>query len=161
MKVINYQTFINKVFNIKLMKNKIFTIKEKSIILKIFLKLIYKFHITYKKILFLTKDTNYFHLFSFIKRNTKHLYLANDFWINGFLSNFSVFKHMYLYKKFLFNLKSKNDIHLIINLNKFFYKNEIIKSKILSIFLYKNNLNILDKIQINLFFLLIYEVLKI
>ena len=84
MKVINYQTFINKVFNIKLMKNKIFTIKEKSIILKIFLKLIYKFHITYKKILFLTKDTNYFHLFSFIKRNTKHLYLANDFWINGF-----------------------------------------------------------------------------
>ena len=148
MKVINYPTFINKVFYIKLMKNKIFTIKEKNIILKIFLKLIYKFHITYKKILLI--------IFIYF-----HLYLANDFWINGFLSNFSVFKHIYLYKKFLFNLKSKNDIYSIINLNNFFYKNEIIKSKILSIFLFKNNLNNLDKIQINLFFLLIYEVLKI
>lgn len=154
--------FNNKFFNIKIFKYNQFYLKQKVLILKIILKLVYKFHILNKKILFIL-NANIFYLF--LKKIKKHIFLINNFWVNGFFSNFKLFRYFSFYKKFSFNCSLKNNLHLIINLDNFF-KNEIIKSKILSIFFYKTkirqlyNLNSFNKIKLNLFFLLIYEIVK-
>ena len=154
--------------NVKFINSKIKIIKKIIFILKTFYKIIYKFHIHNKKILFLGINNKLFNFFKSLKKTTKHLYLSNYNWINGVFSNFLIFKYVCLYKKNLFGLKSKNNINLIVILNKLLFKNEIIQANFLLISFYKNNINnksyqfnSFKKVKLNLLFLLIYEILKL
>jgi hypothetical protein len=114
---------INKFLNIKLIKNKIYGKKQDKfnqmkLELKKNIKIIFKFFLINKKILFLgiyNKLNNF--ILNLIK-NTKHSYLTNGIWFKGITTNsYVIFKYLVLlknlsiYMKFLFNL---NKINLIV-----------------------------------------------
>ena len=111
----------NKLLSIKLIKNKFFKNKnyksfnQIKVELKKNLKIIFQFFLFNKKILFLNLNLrlNFFFL-NWIK-NTKHLYLTENYWFKGILTNYNMlFKHLILSKylnliiQFLFNLIKTN-----------------------------------------------------
>lgn len=116
----------NKLLSLKLLKNRAYNKKQNifnqiKLELKKQVKIIFKFFLCNKQILFLNilGKLNRFML-TFVK-NTKHCFLTNNMWFNGVLSNLSsIFKVLILLKnvkifiKFLFNLQ-KTDLIIIFN----------------------------------------------
>jgi ribosomal protein S2 len=118
----------NKVFSLKLIKNKAYqsriniNFNEIKLKLKKILKVIFKFFLANKKVLFLgvSRTLNSFVL-KLIK-NTKHTYVPNDVLFKGVLTNTNlVLKSLVLYKglgkftKPLFNLKLKPDLIVLMH----------------------------------------------
>lgn len=162
MKVFKNYFFVNKIYNLKLIKNKVLGTNKTVIFFRIFFKLIFKFHVINKRLLFLFKKDSVFSWFClFLKKGTKHLIFENIFWKKGFLSNFFLFKQIYMFKQFSINFRFKNDVNLIVNLNDFLLFNDLIKSRTLHISFSKSNFTSLNKYQNNLILLLIYQLLKI
>lgn len=160
----------HKFYFVKFLKNSVYNVQKKIIVLNIFLKLIYKFNNYNKKILFLANDSKFLNFFDFLKQKTNHLFLFTQSLIKGLFSNFLVFKYFYLQQNFLFNVKFKTDVNLIVMLllqnSKF--KSELLKSNVLFVTFNGDNanrqlfyqFNVLNKTNINLIFLLIYEILQ-
>jgi ribosomal protein S2 len=122
MKIIK-STKSNKVFNLKLIKNKVYQSKINTnfnaikLKLKKILKIIFKFFLANKRILFL--GVNHTLNSSILKliKNTRHAYVPNNVLFKGVLTNTNlVLKSLVLYKglgkftKPLFNLKLKPDL---------------------------------------------------
>jgi ribosomal protein S2 len=75
--------------------------------LKRALQIVYKYHISHKKILFIGIPKNFQKKFSNLLRNTKHITIPKSVWINGVLSNRSaIFRHLYLKRQK--NIEKKN-----------------------------------------------------
>ncbi len=167
MKSIHFLNYYSNFFNIKLGKNKTFYLKKTKSLLKLFLKLTYRFYLKDKTLLILTERKIPFYFLSFLVQKKKHLFLNPNFLVKGFFSNFFVLSHKFIYRKMLFGLKSRNDFHLCLNLDNFYLNSEIIKSKMMLISFCKTNFNscysynILHKVPRNLLFLLFYELLNI
>lgn len=142
----NFKT--NLLINVKLIKTKFFKINHYRFFnqlkfeLKKNLKIIFKFFLHKKKILFLgvgAKLNNF--IFNLIK-NTKHSFLNNNIWFNGILTNSNVvFKFLVMSQnlntiiKFLFNL---NRVNLIVLLNKNINIFELLHLKLPSVAFYYN-----------------------
>lgn len=138
MKILKKQK-LNKILSLKLIKNTIFNKKQNKfnqtkLELKKQVKIIFKFFLFNKQILFLNvlNKLNQFML-TFIK-NTKHCFLTNNTWFNGVLTNLSsIFKALILLKnvkifiKFLFNLQKTN---LIVIFNKKINVSELLNFKV-------------------------------
>lgn len=107
------------------------------------LNIIYKFSKNNYKILFLGVDKQYIGFLTFLKLKTSHTFIPTCLWLNGILSNRLIIKHSSLKKQFkcLIDLKLKHNFSLILMFNKFKYKNEIVKSNILSMTFLKNSIN--------------------
>lgn len=107
----------NKLLTIRLIKNKFFKNKKNKSFyqiklgLKKKLKIIFQFFSLNKKMLFLNLNLRLNFFFLNWVKNTKHLYLTENYWFKGILTNSNMlFKHLILSKylsliiKFLFNL---------------------------------------------------------
>ena len=143
----NFKT--NLLTNVKLIKIKFFKINHYKIFnhlkfeLKKNLKIIFKFFLYKKKILFLGvgRELNNF-VFNLIK-NTKHSFLNNSIWFNGILTNSNVvFKFLVMSQnlnkiiKFLFNL---NRVNLIVLLNQTINIFELLQLKIVNVAFFYNS----------------------
>ena len=107
----------NKLLTVRLIKNKFFKNKKNKLFnqikleLKKNLKIIFQFFSFNKKILFLNLNLRLNFFFLNWVKDTKHLYLTENYWFKGILTNFNMmFKYLILSKylsliiKFLFNL---------------------------------------------------------
>jgi ribosomal protein S2 len=75
--------------------------------LKRALQVIYKYHMSHKKILFIGIPQNFQKKFSKILKTTKHVAISQSIWINGILSNrYAIFRYLYLKRRK--NIKKKN-----------------------------------------------------
>lgn len=132
---------IKKFIVLKLIKNEItcFNDKKKVEILKLF-KVILKFYLNNKKILFIgvTKKVIYFFKFMSLFKNIA--YLSRNLWVKGLLTNSFVLKSLCFSKKrkslkLLFNFLP--DYDLIVNFDLLINNKEILKFKKPVINLYK------------------------
>jgi ribosomal protein S2 len=127
MKIIK-STKSNKVFSLKLIKNKAYqseintNFNEIKLKLKKILKVIFKFFLANKKILFLGVHHMLNGFILKLIKNTRHTYVPNNVLFKGVLTNTNlVLKSLVLYKglgkftKPLFNLKLKPDLILVMN----------------------------------------------
>ena len=144
-KIKNY----NKLLKLKLIQTKIYKknqiIKHSSIEniehrLKKSLQIIHKYNINKKKILFIINPSILTNIKTNILKKTKHLFITQNFWLNGKLTNKQQFykKNISQYKTK--KLKNKND--LIIILDKLTNNNiikESYKTKTPIIFLNNNS----------------------
>lgn len=118
-----------KVLSLKLIKNKIYNNKINNFaILKFQLKknfkILFKFYLSNKKILFLSNNKNFKLnnlIFKLIK-DTKHAYIPSPAIFRGILTNLNIiFKYLVLssnlnkFIKFLFNLKLKTNLIVMFN----------------------------------------------
>nr|AVR57508.1 ribosomal protein S2 [Entomoneis sp.] len=127
----------NKVLSLKLIKYKIYKPKfqnelnDTKLKLKMNLKIIFKYFLANKKILFVGIENKFNSFIYKLIKSTSHSYIPNSLWFKGVLTNSKiVFKYLVLSKnlnkfiKFLFNLKSKTNLILMFgekpsNLNEF------------------------------------------
>jgi ribosomal protein S2 len=116
----------NKVFSLKLIKNKAYQIntnfKDIKLKLKKILKVIFKFFLANKKVLFLGTDSVLNSFVLKIIKNTRHTYVPNNVLFKGVLTNTNlVLKGLVLHKglgkstKPLFNLKLKPDLIVLMH----------------------------------------------
>jgi ribosomal protein S2 len=116
----------NKVFNIKLIKNKMYqpqintNFNEIKLKLKKILKVVFKFFLSNKKVLFLGVNSTLNNFVLKLIKNTRHTYVPNNVLFKGILTNTNlVLKSLVLYKglgeftKPLFNLKLKPDLIIL------------------------------------------------
>ena len=115
MKIKKIITTQNKLFNLKLLKTKNYTklffynikIKTIKLSLKKSLDIIYKFHTTNKKILFIGTPLKKNKQIKKLLKNTKHTFLPEKMWVNGAMSNSSsIIRHLFKKQK-LDNFKKK------------------------------------------------------
>lgn len=138
MKTVYNNQLITKIFKLKLIKTKLY---NKSFLnLKKNLKIIFKYNLKNKKILFfgLINKTNFF--FKLLQLNKNCSFLPTNLWLNGILTNLHVFKHLCLLHKnklfkFLFNFKFKK-FDLIVLLNNVLNRELLKQNKIPFIFFY-------------------------
>jgi ribosomal protein S2 len=127
MKIIK-STKSNKVFSLKLIKNKAYqsqinaNFNEIKLKLKKILKVIFKFFLTNKKVLFLGVNRMLNSFILKLIKNTRHTYVPNNVLFKGVLTNTNlVLKSLVLYKglgkftKPLFNLKLKPDLIILMH----------------------------------------------
>jgi hypothetical protein len=118
----------NKVFNLKLIKNKMYqsqintNFNEIKLKLKKILKVIFKFFLFNKKVLFLGVNSKLNDFVLRLIKNTRHTYVPNNVLFKGILTNTNlVLKSLVLYKglgeftKPLFNLKLKPDLVILMH----------------------------------------------
>lgn len=154
------------IFNINFLINKIIITRNKVFVLKKITNIVYKLNNINKKILFLGINKKYYGLLKFIKLKTKHCFIIDYFWLNGLLSNILVVKYSNILSKlnYIINLKLRYNFNLILILNNFKIKKEIIKSNILTILFNQSNkffnYNTCNKIKNYLFLVLIYLIIK-
>lgn len=132
MKLDKIKVYKNKIFKLKLIQTKIYKknynnfikIEDIDIRLKKALHVIYNYHINNKRILFIGIPMHIDPKFKKLLKNTKHLFIPEDIWISGIITNQETcFK--YLSKnpksienktsKFLFQLKKKNDLIVVLD----------------------------------------------
>lgn len=158
----------NNICYFTFISNRIINAFYKKFLLKKVLNIVYRFSKSNYKIVFLGIDKRYNGFLKFLKLKTHHIFIPTYFWLNGILSNKLIVKHSCFKKQFncLIDLKLKHDFNLIVMFNKFKYRNEIVKSNLLSITFYKNSknysfsYNISNNIQNSIFFVLIYLIFK-
>jgi ribosomal protein S2 len=125
MKIIK-STKSNKVFSLKLIKNKAYQIDTNfngiKLKLKKILKVIFKFFLANKKVLFLGVNRMLNSFILKLIKNTRHTYVPNNVLFKGVLTNTNlVLKSLVLYKglgkftKPLFNLKLKPDLIVVMD----------------------------------------------
>jgi ribosomal protein S2 len=127
MKIIK-NTKSNKVFSLKLIKNKAYqsqtnlNFNEIKLKLKKILKVIFKFFLANKKVLFLGVNHTLNNFVLKLIKNTRHTYVPNNILFRGVLTNTNlVLKSLVLYKglgrftKPLFNLKLKPDLIILMD----------------------------------------------
>lgn len=137
MKIIKFFKY-NKILDLKFIKNKIYENKQNKLNqiklqLKKNFKILFKFYLFNKKILFLgTENKLNSFFFNFIKNN-KHFFLPQNIWFRGILTNSGLlFKYLLvsqslnLFLKFLLNL-NKTNLAVIFNTKK---QNELLSLKI-------------------------------
>ena len=125
----------NKVFNLKLLKTKVYTKQKKinhnknkmvELHLKKAFSIIYKYHTTNKKILFIGTPVNKNQQFNHLLLNTNHIFIPEFIWINGTISNsYYIFKHLFKQSKlnpmnkkksnYLFKLDNTYNLIVILN----------------------------------------------
>lgn len=163
--------YINKIFQIKLIKNQIYNKNYTSI--KTNIKIIYSLMTKNKKILLIGNLNKINFFYKFITSNNNLMYIPKNMLLNGFFSNIYVFKHFCLRKKkdifkFLFNFKLFN-FDLIVVFENNSHSNEILKlNKIPVIFLYNSTPALLNHYHLNfvplvekendIFYFMIYSV---
>ena len=171
MKLLKFDYIYNNNFNIKFINNNIFKTIIINIVYKKIIQIIYKFHSTNKQILFLGINKTVVGLLKLIKAHHKHLFIPNQFWVNGILTNYLIFNTIHLSKRFhklFIKLKSKYTLSLIIIFKKFSFTKEVIKSNILNINInntistkpYLLQFGLPIQIQNKLFYLLLYKLIK-
>ena len=118
---------------LKLIKNEItcFNDKKKVEMLKLF-KVILKFYLNNKKILFLGIAKKIIYFFKFMSLFKNIVYLSRNLWVKGLLTNSFVFKSLCFSKKrkplkLLFNFLP--DYDLIVNFDLLINNKEILKFK--------------------------------
>jgi len=116
---------LNKILNLKLIENKIYYGKQNKFTftklqLKNILKIIFKFYVLNKKVLFAGIHSKFINFVFRLVKNTKHSFLPKNILFKGVLTNSSVIlKYLVVSRKFsnfiqfLLNLKSKTN--LIVN----------------------------------------------
>jgi hypothetical protein len=164
MKILFYKSdnkLIKKFIILKLIKNKQVNYKKIVDILKT-LKIILKYFLNNKKILFLGTSKKISYFFKFVYQFKNIAYLPSNMWLKGLITNSFVFKALYFSKKkqlskFLLNFKFYYD--LIISLNCY-TNNELLKLvKQPIIFIkYDFNNNSSNFSVNNFYFFLIYQI---
>lgn len=121
----------NKVLSLKLLKNKIYKLNKKKIFsetkttVKTTLKLIFKYQMFNKKILFLGTSKRLNTFFLHIINKTKHFFVPQIIWFNGVLTNPEVlFKHILLTKNIFKEINRLASIRREVNLILSFGKNK-------------------------------------
>lgn len=155
---------IKKLLISKLTKNKIICINDKKKVemLKLF-KIVLKFYLNNKKILFIGVAKKIIYFFKFLSLFKNITYLSENIWIKGLLTNSFVFKSLCFSKKskslkFLFNFLP--DYDLILNFDNFVNNREILKLKrpVINFGLYfTDNLNLMFNQNI-FFFYFIHQI---
>ena len=159
---------LNKILNLKFIKNKVYK-KNNLILLKLrfkkILNIFFKFHLLNKKIFFLGVDNKFNDFILKLIKNTKHSFILDSMLFKGILTNPNMtFKHLVLSKslvksiKFLFNSQLKINLIVILN-HKLSNLNELSNLKVPIISLtddfnrfYDYKVNFSDKIS-TIFFL--------
>lgn len=135
MKIEKIKNNKNKILKLKLIQTKIYDkkqylnnikIEDIEFRLKKILYIIYKYHISNKKILFIGNPLNLTFEIQNLLKNTKHLFIPTSIWIPGALNN-KKFYNMYLAKnqrdinnrisEILFQIKKNIDLVIILNEN--------------------------------------------
>jgi ribosomal protein S2 len=140
MRIIKKKINRNKLIKLKLIETKIYETNYKNSVkitdiatkLKKALHIIYKYHISNKKILFVGPSIKLYNSLNKLFKTTKHLILPRSVWMNGILTNPSSCSE-YLQKnqqnisskfsKTLFQLNNKLDLIVILDSH---YKNNIL-----------------------------------
>lgn len=147
----------NKILNLKLFKNKIYDLKLNSrlnIKLKTYMKVIFKYFLFNKKIaLFNCLNKLNSLIFKTIK-SINCVYVPQNLWLNGLLSNFKIiFKFLVFSKsfnklvKFMFNLQSD----LILIFKNHINRNELLNFNVPILSFNEHNQNLYDY-SFNLFY---------
>lgn len=132
MKIQKIQLKKNKLIKLKLIKTKIYNSNENIKIdhvisrLKKGLHLIYKYHISNKKILFIGAPININSYFKF--KITRHIFLPKSVWVNGILNTQNLSDNFLSKDETSFNLKKKVDLIVILNSS---FKENILKESYL------------------------------
>lgn len=135
MKIATLKKYKTKLLKLKLLKTKIYKNKKKfnylylkniEIRLKKILHIIYKFHATNKKILFVGTPLKLSKQIRQLLKRKKHSFIPESVWMSGVITNSeSSFKHLFKKHTFtndttlkpLFNLKNQIDLIIILNEN--------------------------------------------
>lgn len=133
MKTLTLNNRRTKLLKLKLLKTKTYNSKQNldylllknvETRLKKILHLIYKFHVTNKKILFIGTPLNLSYEIKQLLKNKKHDFIPESVWMNGIVTNFKAsFKHLLRQhatsnenaSKLLFNLKGQVDLIVILH----------------------------------------------
>ena len=135
MKITTLNIHKTKLFRLKLIKTKVYKnektfnyllLKNMETRLKKALHVIYKFHVANKKILFIGTPLKLDNQIKQLLKNKKHSFIPETVWMNGIITN-SKPSFKYLLKrhavandktsKFLFNLKIRIDLIVVLNEN--------------------------------------------
>ena len=126
----------NKLLNLKLLKNKIYRLNSKKkfseikTTIKTNLKLLFKYQMLNKTILFLGGNERLNTLFFKLTKSLKHLFVPQSIWFKSVLTNSeTLFKHIMLSKKLITQIKRlatiKQKVNLVLLFKKNFNKNEL------------------------------------
>lgn len=122
-----YKNLTNKLVSLKIFKT--FSYNFKHYLIKKLLIILYKFHTNNKKILFFGLSSRVFEFLEIFKLKTKHVFIKNNYWLNGSFSNYMAIKYFFLinkkFKKF-FDIKTKTSFNLFVSFS--YINKEIIKT---------------------------------
>lgn len=111
-KIIKLHLLKSKIYLNSFLENKINTLELIELYFKQALKIIYLYHLNYRKILFIGFPLINKKKFIKIMKSTNHCFIPETLWINGFFSNkFSVEKN-YINKKNLYDINKKKNTKL-------------------------------------------------
>ena len=135
MKIATLRKYKTKLLRLKLLKTKIYKNKKKidylylkniEVRLKKILHIIYRFHATNKKILFIGTPLKLDKQIKQLLKRKKHSFIPESIWMNGVITNSkSSFKHLLkrhsftndATSEFLFDLKNRINLIVILNEN--------------------------------------------